>query len=296
MSREVKRVPLDFDWPLNKVWGGYLNPFYKQSIECSDCSGSGQSPEAKRFSDQWYGNAAFKPEDRGSVPYLPSDPPVRQLAERNVRRAPEFYGTTVEAIDREARRLCEYFNNQWSHHLNTNDVAALVKANRLRDLTHTWSKEGSWCEKNPPHIPTPKEVNDWSICGFGHDSINQWVVVQAECERLGYETSCKRCAGDGTLWPSKAIKQQAEDWKQTEPLAGDGYQIWETVSEGSPISPVFAEPRELARWMSHNSSGLDSETTEEQWFKFIVGPDWAPSMIGFAGQLKSGVQGIIEGD
>lgn len=24
ISREVRRVPLDFDWPLNKVWQGYV--------------------------------------------------------------------------------------------------------------------------------------------------------------------------------------------------------------------------------------------------------------------------------
>jgi hypothetical protein len=26
MSREVRRVPLDFDWPMNEVWDGYLRP------------------------------------------------------------------------------------------------------------------------------------------------------------------------------------------------------------------------------------------------------------------------------
>lgn len=24
MGREVRRVPVDFDWPINKVWKGYL--------------------------------------------------------------------------------------------------------------------------------------------------------------------------------------------------------------------------------------------------------------------------------
>ena len=28
MGRELKRVPLDFQWPENKVWDGYLNPHY----------------------------------------------------------------------------------------------------------------------------------------------------------------------------------------------------------------------------------------------------------------------------
>jgi hypothetical protein len=34
MGREVRRVPLDFEWPLNKVWEGFLNDHY---VECPDC-------------------------------------------------------------------------------------------------------------------------------------------------------------------------------------------------------------------------------------------------------------------
>lgn len=34
MSREVKRVPLDFDWPLKKVWSGYLMPDSLQGDTC----------------------------------------------------------------------------------------------------------------------------------------------------------------------------------------------------------------------------------------------------------------------
>jgi hypothetical protein len=29
MGRELRRVPMDFDWPLHKVWDGYLNPHGK---------------------------------------------------------------------------------------------------------------------------------------------------------------------------------------------------------------------------------------------------------------------------
>lgn len=35
MARELKRVPLDFDWPLDKVWYGYLNS--PCSGDCDDC-------------------------------------------------------------------------------------------------------------------------------------------------------------------------------------------------------------------------------------------------------------------
>jgi len=53
MGREVKRVPLDFDYPVNMVWKGYINPY--RSIECKPCDGSGSGPNYKQLSDDWYG-------------------------------------------------------------------------------------------------------------------------------------------------------------------------------------------------------------------------------------------------
>ena len=29
MGRELKRVPLNFEWPINEIWKGYINPHYK---------------------------------------------------------------------------------------------------------------------------------------------------------------------------------------------------------------------------------------------------------------------------
>jgi len=292
MGREIKRVAMDFNWPICEIWGGYLNPFSEQSIDCPDCGGSGSSPEARLLKDRWYGNAPFKPEDRGSTPFTINDPPVRAFAERNVRNSPDFYETGERAIARESQRLCDLFNKSWMHHLNEDDVAALIKAGRLMDFTHTWSN-GVWALKNPLRIPTPKEINDWSITGFGHDSCNQWVVVKAECERLGYEIECHRCHGEGTLWPTPEIKQRHEEWEPTAPPSGEGYQLWETVSEGSPISPVFATPEELADWLAvyENQKGTDKGTTRDQWLQFIQGPGWAPSMVVYGEQLlMTGVQ------
>lgn len=68
MGRTLKRVPLDFPWPLNKTWEGYLNPFSDLASKCEACDGSGYSAEAKHLKDKWYGYAPFKPEDRGSKP------------------------------------------------------------------------------------------------------------------------------------------------------------------------------------------------------------------------------------
>lgn len=176
--------------------------------------------------------------------------------------------------------MADHFNRGWSHHLNADDVAALVEGGRLMDLTHP--------PKEPPYVPTPEEVNEWSISGIGHDAINQWIVVGAECKRLGIDPACPHCGGAGTLWESLEAEQAAEAWISSEPPAGDGYQIWETVSEGSPISPVFATPEELARHMAGKQWGADKGSSYETWLRFINGPGWAPSMVADANGVRSG--------
>jgi len=290
MGREIKRVSLDFNWPLKKTWGGYLNPNYRQSTDCPACAGSGYSTEAKRLSDLWYGYLPFQPEDRGSVPFEPDNPSVRRLAERNVKRSPRFYGDGEHAIATEARRLCVHFNKAWLYHINQDDVDALISEGRLMDFTHTWSKEDGWEPKDPPNIPTPKEVNEWNIGGMGHDSINQWIVTKAECKRVGIDPTCAGCNGEGTIWASPESKQLCEEWTEVEPPVGEGYQMWETTSEGSPISPVFETPEELARWLvDNNASAFGSETaTYEEWLRVCQG-GYAPSAVLDEKGLRSGV-------
>jgi hypothetical protein len=290
MGRELKRVPLDFKWPVNEVWQGYLNPHYDKSHECEWCDGSGLSPEARRLNDRWYGNAPFRPEDRGSTPLLPTHPAVRAFAQRNLARVP-YDGSDEAAVQGEAQRLANLFNRQWSHHLNADDVAALLESGRLKDLTHrSWTPESGWQPKEPPCVPTLEEVNVWSIFGgLGYDSINQWIVVGAECKRLGINPECSHCNGEGRVWETEESKRAAEAWVISEPPTGDGYQIWETVSEGSPISPVFATPEELARHMAFKQWGADKGSSYETWLRFILGPGWAPTLVMDASGVRTGV-------
>jgi hypothetical protein len=290
MGRELKRVPLDFQWPQNKVWSGYLNPHHT-AISCPHCDGTGSSPLARGLKDKWYGYVEFRPEDRGSKPFQPDHPVIRARAERNARPDPECRWAGCD-VDREARRLADLFNGQWSHHLNDDDVAALVARGRLMDLTHTWTQGEGWKAKEPAYIPTAAEVNDWSIRGMGHDAINQWIVTEAECLRLGIETACEHCGGEGGMWPSEEARKLYDDWTRTEPPSGEGYQIWETVSEGSPISPVFATPEALATHMAGTKWGADKGTPYATWLNFINGPGWAVSGVMQDGVMKSGVEAV----
>ncbi len=279
MGREVRRVPLDFEWPYNKVWKGFLNPHYQNRIKCEACDGRGESSAARNLFDKWYGNTFFRPEERGSKPFLPNHPTILEMAAWHVKSSAWYYGTGETAIRREGIRLANLFNSQWSHHINADDVKALLKRGRLRDLT-----EGG-------KIPTPEEVNVWSLRGLAHDSSNAWICVEAECTRLNLEYCCPECKGNGEFWPSEEAKAAYDNWEPENPPVGEGWQLWETVSEGSPITPVFTTPEELARYTTDHPHGVDN-SSYETWMKFILGDGWAPTFIMKEdGILRSGVEG-----
>ena len=290
MSRETRRVPLDFDAPLNKIWDGYRTPENLSPPKCLACDGSGYSTEARRLFDLWYGHAPFRPEDNGSTPLTPTTPAVRAFAERNVTRAPHFYGVGEQAITREATRLATLWNSMWSHHLNADDITALIDGDRLWDFTSTCVKGVGWrrIEPAPPH-PTPEQVNTWAITSPGHDAINASIVVGARCEREGKPRTCHTCGGRGDVGTAEQ-RAAYEAWEPTDPPTGDGWQLWETTSEGSPISPVFATGDELAAWMSQNPCGFGgARITLKTAMAWVHGPGWAPSMV------SSAVYGVEDG-
>lgn len=262
MGREIKRVDINFDWPLEQVWEGYLNPFYTAD-KCPACGGSGYSPEAKFLYDQWYGNEVFTPDMTGSVPFDENTPEIRALAERNVGQA---------SFDREVQRLLVFFNGEWCHHLDQKDVDALVEEDRLWDFT-----------KHGIPNPTAEEVNHWSLLGFGHDSINAWICVREKAQRLGFSINCSQCNGEGILWSSSAAKWLYESWQNIEPPTGEGWQVWENVSEGSPVSPVFATKEELISWLIEQ--GHSQQAAEN-----FVGAAYSPSMM----MDSRGIKGTID--
>lgn len=298
MSRDVRRVPLDFTWPLNKVWQGYLMPAELRLPECPACEGQGWSPEAKLLMERWYGKAPFRPEDRGSTPLTASTPAVRAFAERNVSNAPWYYGTGEAAIVREAERLIAMWNQQWCHHLNQDDVDALVAAGRLYDFTHTWTPEDRWQPKHPAYRVTAAEVNEWAILTMGHDSINQHVVVRAELERLGQPVVCSTCLGKGNVATDEQ-RAAEEAWEPTEPPTGEGWQLWETVSEGSPISPVFPDRGGLLVWLTTEyTANIDRRPISRAAAEALldIGHTAGMSFAQIGGEFVSGEEALVRGE
>jgi hypothetical protein len=120
------------------------------------------------------------------------------------------------------------------------------------------------------------------------DAGDQWAVTRKILEAAGLPEDwgvCKTCNGYG-IHPDHY--QAYEEWEPEDPPEGEGWQMWETVSEGSPISPVFQTPEGLAQWLADSRS---KEGTYDQWLA-IVRLGWVPSGVLEDGTVVSGVQAV----
>jgi hypothetical protein len=214
---------MDFDWPLNKVWEGYLNPYYGK--KCPICGGHGQNEATRQIEKEWY---AF-------------DNP--------------------KWVYSNASRTQRYNDNAHQYHLTQVEVNALLASNRLHALKRKLGRD-----------PTVNEVNEWAIYDpFGHDGVNCWICVEARAKDLGVYGLCPTCGGEDFVWNSLEDKKKYETWEPQEPPTGPGFQLWETTTEGSPQSPVFATLDELSKWCENNATTFgDSKASKEEWAKMLA--------------------------
>jgi hypothetical protein len=74
------------------------------------------------------------------------------------------------------------------------------------------------------------------------------------------------------------------------PEQASHYQMYETVSEGTPVSPVFATPEEVARWCADNLGGWQ-KASYEAWLRVARG-GYAPSAVFTSAGVQNGVEGM----
>jgi len=292
MGREVYRVPLDFDWPMQKTWDGFLNPHYDHLSDCAACGGTGYNKVGKFLSNSWYHHMA---EDMFGNFFGDN---ILSVWPRDQYERAGWSASVCDNIEM-AKRFGFTSLTHWADKLDQEDVDALVEAGRLSRYTHTWSEDDKeWQPKENAPNPTPDQVALWMVGGMGHDSLNQHVCVKARAERFGVDNlTCETCDGSGEFWANEEAKVAAEAWTRTLPPEGDGWQMWETTSEGSPISPVFETPEGLATWLAKSKASTFGPMTADYdtWLKMIVGSGWAPSMVlsSEAKTIQSGVAAAV---
>lgn len=74
------------------------------------------------------------------------------------------------------------------------------------------------------------------------------------------------------------------------------YQMYEDTTEGTPISPVCATPKEIARWLADNgASAFAYDTaTYDQWLRMISRGSSFSAMYSPATGMISGVAAVAE--
>ena len=71
------------------------------------------------------------------------------------------------------------------------------------------------------------------------------------------------------------------------------YMMYETCTEGTPISPAFKTPEELARWLADSGASAFGNMTAsyEAWLRVCRG-GYACSAVMHGGKFQSGVEGL----
>ncbi|MDO8598606.1 MAG: hypothetical protein Q7S02_00695, partial [bacterium] len=232
--RTVKRVPLDFRWPYDKLWRGYVNRWADRVVrECRHCHGTGYNEKTHRLELDYYDHDGFGH--------------TRQWVD----------DITLDEIEALARKL------RFSH--VTHDW---VEGHGL--VPKRWETKGWWCQYCGESVPQLSSEHHTGLCScggyerkmllldgddirlhmpsidqavrrrgpMGFDGIDRLIRIEARAKRLGFWGRCKRCRGKGEKINRRrkhAVKKYFR-WRSFDPPKGSGWQLWQTTSKGSPCS------------------------------------------------------------
>lgn len=99
-----------------------------------------------------------------------------------------------------------------------------------------------------------------------------------DAQKYNEHDKCERCR-KFAMWVGLPIDEDrlyaCPKEPVLEPPKGEGYQLWETTTEGSPQSPVFKTLDELATWCEDNATIFGhTKVSKEHWLKeFKERPD-----------------------
>lgn len=357
MGREIKRVPLDFDWPLNKRWEGYVNAHY---AECVTCSGQGVGIRAQRL-DEFMRNLCSAGRESSVRPDNYVSPPIKQVDDELNQHAFIMVKLSGGGIDRYERILEENklpywpwphldpvetllaaadLPADWGGPLEREIIYRLAKltppehqydchhATRNRatgELTLLEQKRVFYPGQPIDHSKDPVEnfpspilgelgIHDPGTrmhelvhaLGFEPDIFGStyWRPTMEMFSRifryLGWKPDeiseygteyyhwdrCGDCDGRGI---PVANQEACDAWEESDPPEGDGWQVWETVTEGSPITPVFATGDELIEHLVTLGDGSSRTYSREGATAFVKGAGWAPSGVITGGKMYSGI-------
>lgn len=155
------------------------------------------------------------------------------------------------------------------------DIAMKYDPNRIHQLAsrfdHTWEEAfAEWEESRP----TPDNFKPWIAESYPAQSFEHAMVMWMEDH------------------PRDPIMYRPE-WPEDAEM---GIQIWETVSEGSPCSPVFKTDEDMVQWLMSDDRPKPYDpywlppNYSEQNARAFVTDRWVPSLVISGGQVYRGIE------
>lgn len=160
-----------------------------------------------------------------------------------------------------------------------------VPADWQHPKKHTFDHRGQWVERYDPLLD-----GDWA------QAAKEWDEEREKWERGEFpdytSEECRSMPFDQYSGRRPYSLDYMPQWTDAERTH---LMMYEDTSEGTPISPAFETPEELARWLVDNkASSFGSDTgSYEGWLRVARG-GWAPSMVVENGVMSSGVDAGLQ--
>jgi hypothetical protein len=148
--------------------------------------------------------------------------------------------------------------------------------------------------KVPPHWNHPRDERGEYKSMYAHRSfeedVAEWKAGYAKWEEGEHPDYCGEEDKSLEFWEfhgmPPADREMYHPWKDEE---ATWYQLWQTVSEGSPVSPPFETKEELIEYLAKNGDAWDQKRGVGGWgyerAKAFVDDGWAPSMMVSGGRI-----------
>lgn len=132
------------------------------------------------------------------------------------------------------------------------------------------------------------------------EAMNQWIIEHELWEKGEHPDQKNGECGEYRYYAQWArnppdVEYYRPDWKPEEMT---WFQVYETVSEGTPVTPPFATREELVDYLVTNGDYWDQyRDAEVPWSRkqaeaFVFGGGSAPSLIIENGIVKTGVEAL----
>jgi hypothetical protein len=153
--------------------------------------------------------------------------------------------------------------------------------------------------KVPANWDHPKTMRRWGQVDYQpmfhasfSERLGEWQEAKAKWERGEYPDYASEESKLMSFEEWEGEEPNKDDYVPFEPSDCTWYQVWETVSEGTPVTPPFATKEELVEYLVANGDFWDQHRKDGPWSRqsatnFVMGDGWVPSLMVANGQVMT---------